>query len=87
MELLDGFYRYGVDHPSPSSAEVKKIIEVYLYSSSWSSWSALGRTLPFLVYSYVSVRYNSIVREYFSCYTVNKCFGIDIIYQKLSQVQ
>jgi len=32
----------GVDHPSPSSAEVKERVEVYLYSLSGSSWPVLG---------------------------------------------
>jgi hypothetical protein len=35
----------GVDHPPPSSAEVKEIVELYLYSPSGPSWSVLGRTL------------------------------------------
>ena len=39
----------GVDHPSPSSAEVRERVELYLYSLSWSSWPVLGRTLPFLL--------------------------------------
>jgi hypothetical protein len=33
----------GVDHPPPSSAEVKERVELYLYSPSWP---VLGRTLP-----------------------------------------
>ena len=32
----------GVDHPRPSSAEVKGIVELYLYSPSGPSWSVLG---------------------------------------------
>ena len=32
----------GVDHPQPSSAEVKKRVELYLYSPSGSSWPILG---------------------------------------------
>jgi hypothetical protein len=39
--------RRGVDHPPPSSAEVKEIVELYLYSPSGPSWPVLGRTLPF----------------------------------------
>jgi hypothetical protein len=34
----------GVNHPLPSSAEVKERIELYLYSPSGSSWPVLGRT-------------------------------------------
>jgi hypothetical protein len=38
----------GVDHPPPSSAEVKERVELYLYSPSGPSWLVLGRTLPLL---------------------------------------
>jgi len=38
----------GVDHPPPSSAEVKEGVELYLYSPSGPSWPVLGRTLPLL---------------------------------------
>jgi hypothetical protein len=31
-----------VDHPPPSSAEVKKSVELYLYSPSGSSWPVVG---------------------------------------------
>jgi hypothetical protein len=31
-----------VNHPSPSSAEVKERVELYLYSSSGSSWPVVG---------------------------------------------
>jgi hypothetical protein len=34
----------GINHPPPSSAEVKERVELYLYSSSGSSWPVLGRT-------------------------------------------
>jgi hypothetical protein len=32
--------------PTPSSAEVKERVELYLYSTSGSSWPVLGWTLP-----------------------------------------
>jgi hypothetical protein len=32
----------GVNHPPPSSAEVKESVELYLYSPSWPSWSVIG---------------------------------------------
>ena len=35
-----------VDHPHPSSAEVKERVGLYLYSPSGSSWSVLMRILP-----------------------------------------
>ena len=37
----------GVDHPSPSSTEVKERVELYFYSPSGPSWPVLGWTLPF----------------------------------------
>ena len=33
--------RHGVDHPPPSSAEVKERVELYLYSHSGPSWPVL----------------------------------------------
>ena len=36
----------GIDHPHPSSAEVKERLELYLCSSSGPSWPCLGWTLP-----------------------------------------
>ena len=36
----------GADHPPPSSAEVKKRVELYLYSPSGPSWPVTGWTLP-----------------------------------------
>ena len=36
----------GVEHPPPSSSEVKDRVELYLYSPSGLSWPVLGRTLP-----------------------------------------
>ena len=35
-----------VDHPPPSSAEVKQRVQLYLYSPSGPSWPVLGWTLP-----------------------------------------
>jgi hypothetical protein len=31
-----------VDHPPPSSAEVKERVELYLYSTSGPSWPVIG---------------------------------------------
>ena len=36
----------GVDHPLPSSAEVKERLEIYLCSSSGPPWPVLGFNLP-----------------------------------------
>jgi hypothetical protein len=37
---------HGVDHPLPSSAEVKERVELYLYSTFGPSLPVLGRELP-----------------------------------------
>jgi hypothetical protein len=39
----------GVDHPAPSSAKVRKRIEIYLYSPSGLLWSVAGQTVSFLL--------------------------------------
>jgi hypothetical protein len=39
----------GVDHPPPSSAEVKEKAELYLYFPSGPSSPVLGQTLPLLL--------------------------------------
>jgi len=31
-----------IDHPSPSSAEVKERVDLYLYSTSVPSWPVIG---------------------------------------------
>jgi hypothetical protein len=67
----------GVDHPPPSSAEVKERVELYLYSPSGSSWTLLGWTLPCLpstrpasldfsviLYQYSPVRILPYLEEY-----------------------
>jgi hypothetical protein len=38
-----------VGHPPTSSAEVKERVELYLYSSSGSSWPVIAWTLPSLL--------------------------------------
>jgi len=35
-----------VDHPTPSSAQIKERVELYLYSPSGPSWPVLGWILP-----------------------------------------
>jgi len=44
----------GVDHPLPSSAEVKEGVELYLYSPCGLSLPVLGRTLPLTLYIHVT---------------------------------
>jgi len=36
-----------IDHPPPSSMEVKERVELYLYSSSRPSWPVWGWNVPF----------------------------------------
>ena len=36
----------GVEHPPPSSAQVKERVELYVYGPSRPSWPILGWTLP-----------------------------------------
>jgi len=33
---------HGVDHPPPSSAEIKEIVELYHYSTFGPSWPVIG---------------------------------------------
>jgi hypothetical protein len=55
----------GVEHPTPSSTEVKERVELYLYSLSGPSWPVLVQTLPFtfafVSYS-LSLNFKSILR-------------------------
>jgi cobalamin synthase len=39
----------GVDHPPPSTAEVKGRVKLYIYSPSGPSWPVLGWTLPLVL--------------------------------------
>jgi hypothetical protein len=45
----------GVDPPSPSSAEVKERVRLYLFSPSGPSWPVIGRTLllPLFIYLFI----------------------------------
>jgi hypothetical protein len=36
----------GVDHPPPSLAEVKEVVELYLFAPSGPSWPVLGPSVP-----------------------------------------
>jgi hypothetical protein len=49
----------GVDHPPPSSSDVKERVELYLYSSSGPSWPVKGRNLP--------LRYFTVMILYVLC--------------------
>jgi hypothetical protein len=52
----------GVNHPPPSSARVKEIVELYFYSPSGPSWSVLGRPLPLRSLKF-KVRENGVMRH------------------------
>ena len=43
----------GIDHPPPSSAEVKERVELYLYSPYRSSWPVTGGTLLIYLITYL----------------------------------
>jgi hypothetical protein len=60
----------GVDHPPPSSAEVKERIELHLYSPSGPSWPVLEATLPLQVISdNGKVAYLFLLTSYFQADT------------------
>ena len=43
----------GIDHPPPSSAEVKERVELYLYSTTGPSWAAIGWNLPLPFFTHI----------------------------------
>jgi hypothetical protein len=45
---------HGINHPPPSSVEVKERVELYLYSPSGPSWPLLGRTFTFVIAFYTA---------------------------------
>jgi hypothetical protein len=53
MVSLPGIKRpgRGVNHPPPSSAEVKERVEFHFYFSSVPSWLVIGQPLPFTNHS------------------------------------
>ena len=53
--------RRGVDYPPHSSAEVKKRVELYLYSPSGPSWPVLRLILPLYLYLYHEMQRNFII--------------------------
>jgi len=50
----------GVDHPSPSGADVKERVELYIYSHSGFSWPVIGRSLPLLYLKRHSILYTEV---------------------------
>jgi hypothetical protein len=49
--------RRDVDHPHPSTAEVKERVDQYVYSPSGPSWHVLGRNVPLPLLSTLNVRF------------------------------
>jgi len=63
----------GVDHPSPSSVEVKERVELYLYFSSGVSWPVLGWILHLLLLIIKSEpRYPSRYPDYVASWTIEE---------------
>ena len=50
----------GVEHPPPSSAEVKEKVELYIYSPSGPSWPVIGRAFTFYLNKTYSVTVNAM---------------------------
>ena len=59
----------GVDHPSPSSTEVKERVQLYLYSPSGPSWPVIGRALPLPL---EWIHWSTKTPELLCAWTVNK---------------
>ena len=47
--------RRGVNHPPPSSVEVKVSVELYYYLPSGRSWPRLGRSLPLHTHTHIYI--------------------------------
>jgi hypothetical protein len=63
----------GIDHPLPSSAEVKERVYLYLYSPNGPLWSVLWWTvpLPSYLYSYIYCTHPLFLSYYFSFHMVS----------------
>jgi hypothetical protein len=53
----------GVNHPPPSSAEVKERVDLYVYSPYGALWPVLGCLLPLICRVYVNVSTRSDLRN------------------------
>ena len=69
-----------VDHPSPSSTEIKGRIELYIYSPSEPSWPVLGRTLPLPLPNTVIIKCIPIKLLKWTCYSVLVTYKIWVMW-------
>jgi len=71
----------GVDHPPPSSAEVKERVELYIYSPSGPSCPVLGWTfhLPFIALPYVRYKKFNIYMCVCVCVCVHFVLSLKIM--------
>ena len=53
--------------PTPSSADVKERVELYLYSTSGPLWSVLGRNLPFPFHPFIIDSTQTAVKPIIAC--------------------
>ena len=60
----------GVDHPPPSSAEVKERVELYFHPPYGPSWPVLGRTL---LYFYLTFRRSALPSTAVRCHYISHC--------------
>ena len=65
--------RRGVNHPPPSSAEIKERVELYIYSPSEPSWPVLGRTLSYLYLTHCNYRTDATLYTLETLFQVNNC--------------
>ena len=69
----------GVDHPTPSSNEVKERVELYLYPPSGPSWPVLGWALPLLYFTFT---YYSINNPYPTAFPYGNGMVLHFFYQQ-----
>jgi hypothetical protein len=75
----------GVDHPTPSCAEVEGRVELYLYSPSGPLWSVLGWPLPLHFYIQVIKIYNVCFKHIcVSSVTSYRAECIDTLHERLT---
>ena len=59
----------GVDHPLPSSAEVKEKVELYFYTPSGRLWPVLGYSLPLYIYIYIYIYTHTHIHTHIHTHT------------------